>query len=874
LQKALDNEIISRRAEINDIVVDYVQLDRRFRNLEPSKTPELSALQSYTLGDFFSQPGLGWEDLLKQRVVVVLGEPGSGKTWEFRERARDLNETGSLAFFVRLEQLVGGTLEDAVEIGSVEDLQRWKKKRRTNAVFFLDSVDEAKFHRALDFHTAIRRFASSVGAAVQRVVIFLSCRISEWRPATDAAELSAILQALDAPESKAPSTGATLLSRVTSAAGLVTQQITTEKKRTTILTVQLEPLDRKRVAKFATALGIAKHDEFVAAIDTHYAWEFARRPIDVIELANFWSAQRRLGTLSEMLEYTIETNLRPADRDKEGVLSPQLAREGAMTLSAATTFCREFTFEVPDSAFLSPAALDARECLPDTWTKEQVHALLTKPLFDSAAYGRIRFHHRRIAEYLTAKWIEQRVAEGYSTPELRELLFAQTVKGSVVRPAIAPVTAWLCCGAGSWHADVREWTAKSSPEIHFQFGDPSCLPLNYRQRLLDQIVSAFAGRKRVWVSSSPDSLSRLAHPELAGRISAIIQDDSVAIDLRCEMIQLAEVGTLTACLPVLLHRVADSAENLRVKYYAADAIASIGDHKTRRRLAKVARQLFEVPSELCAPLVEAIYPNVAHAEDIHDLLSKTEPVDVHGFGFPYRLKSYFERALTPQLAMGLLRALVDLLITPPWFTTPNHGASISTRFTWVVWPLEPVLKSVLKLPTLTQEETDLAAKVLILMGQVQHHSHLHLLTDGNTELNELTKRHPSVRRSFFWQLVEQLQEQQRYKPRHLRNVFGPDEILNPSQGDFEWLLLDIRERESSDDRQVALSAAFELWVEEGQRWKSRIELERAVANAPVLLSSLHAQLREVRWFRLNVCGIAGSARKLAPGGGGSVSFKP
>src|SRR5207253_10720468 len=116
-----------------------------------------------------------------------------------------------------------------------------------------------------------------------------------------------------------------------SAAALAPFKVEKEKKRTTILTVQLEPLDHTRVTKFATALGIAKHEEFVAAIDKHYAWEFARRPLDVIELATFWSTHRRLGSLSEMLEHTIETNLRPADRDRESVLSPKLAREGAMT---------------------------------------------------------------------------------------------------------------------------------------------------------------------------------------------------------------------------------------------------------------------------------------------------------------------------------------------------------------------------------------------------------------------------------------------------------------------------------------------------------------------------------------------------------------
>jgi hypothetical protein len=470
-------------------VARYVDLDRTFRNLEQGKTPELSALHSYTFGDFFRRPGVRWEDLLKKRLVVVLGEPGSGKTVEFRERARRLNADGQLGFFVRLEQLVADSLEDAVEVGDLPELRRWKASKSGRAAFFLDSVDEAKFHRSTDFHLAIKRFVSSLGMSLSRATIFLSCRISEWQPATDAEELFEVLQVLNTKENKSSflsnlvsKLAAVRLSSISTAPHIRTE--TDTNSRTTIVTVQLEPLSREQVSKFVEVLGLETYNEFLSAIDQHCAWEFARRPIDVIELVNFWTEHRRLGTLSEMLDYAIETSLRPPQRDTHSVLSPQAARDGSMTLGAATSLCREFTFKVPDASFVSPAGLDARQCLPSTWEQEQVRELLSRPLFDSATYGRIRFHHRRVAEFLAAKWISQRVAQGYSTPELRGLLFADTVNGLIARPAMAPVTAWLCCGTESWNGDVRQWTATAAPEIHLLFGDPSCLPLDYRKSVI------------------------------------------------------------------------------------------------------------------------------------------------------------------------------------------------------------------------------------------------------------------------------------------------------------------------------------------------------------------------------------------------------
>src|SRR5260221_14091792 len=58
---------------------------------------------------------LSWDDLLKESRVVVLGEPGSGKTWELRERFRLLAGRGEFAFFIRPDRLVGRELKNTLE---------------------------------------------------------------------------------------------------------------------------------------------------------------------------------------------------------------------------------------------------------------------------------------------------------------------------------------------------------------------------------------------------------------------------------------------------------------------------------------------------------------------------------------------------------------------------------------------------------------------------------------------------------------------------------------------------------------------------------------------------------------------------------------
>jgi hypothetical protein len=60
----------------------FVELNRRFRKLGEDTKSEDAALASYTANIWGKNADYGWDDLLKETRVVILGEPGSGKTWE------------------------------------------------------------------------------------------------------------------------------------------------------------------------------------------------------------------------------------------------------------------------------------------------------------------------------------------------------------------------------------------------------------------------------------------------------------------------------------------------------------------------------------------------------------------------------------------------------------------------------------------------------------------------------------------------------------------------------------------------------------------------------------------------------------------------
>ncbi|HDR9008682.1 hypothetical protein [Burkholderia vietnamiensis] len=122
----------------------------------------------------------GQEDLLKHRLVIVLGEPGSGKSEELKAQRQKRAES----FLLGLERLVN---EPVAHILSEDEMERFRRWQRGDgdALFLLDAVDESKLRHDDDFAYAIERLSKEIGPALSRCRFVVTSRVSEWRAETD-----------------------------------------------------------------------------------------------------------------------------------------------------------------------------------------------------------------------------------------------------------------------------------------------------------------------------------------------------------------------------------------------------------------------------------------------------------------------------------------------------------------------------------------------------------------------------------------------------------------------------------------------------------------------------------------------------------------
>jgi len=266
----------------------YINLDRRFVDFRPGEDLEIIRQTSAILDS--SDKDLTWKDLHSSRCVVVLGEAGTGKTWEFQEETWRLTQRGEFAFFVPLERLLKKPISEAIESADRQRFAEWQKSGK-QAVFFLDSVDETKLREPQAYNQALNGFFHGFDQAqCLRLRLFLSCRNSKWAHDVDDRPLrrSMSLPNDDQVKDKAPS----------------------------LRVAAFAPLDEAAVLKFVAGKGIYGGPEFYQAITRAGAQGFATRPKDVEDLLLYWRDKGTIGSLTQVIRHSLESSLRERRTDQ------------------------------------------------------------------------------------------------------------------------------------------------------------------------------------------------------------------------------------------------------------------------------------------------------------------------------------------------------------------------------------------------------------------------------------------------------------------------------------------------------------------------------------------------------------------------------
>ncbi len=253
-------------------VTKHIDLNRKFWSVEADKgnDPEITR----TMFAFELGKQLSWKDLLGKDRIVILAEPGTGKTEEFRAVTKRLRMDSKPAFFCRIELLQELEIRHSLDIGTTEEFDEWLSGNK-KGYFFLDSVDDARLKSHMAFELALWRFANTIGEKLNRANVFVSCRVSNWRATAD---LSLFLRHLPRLEiltmidNKEASTEEAEQAYIEA---IPTDRLIDSEEKKDHVVFQLAPLNDQQIRHFAAQKGVDDTRDFIDAIERADARIFA-----------------------------------------------------------------------------------------------------------------------------------------------------------------------------------------------------------------------------------------------------------------------------------------------------------------------------------------------------------------------------------------------------------------------------------------------------------------------------------------------------------------------------------------------------------------------------------------------------------------------
>jgi hypothetical protein len=390
---------------------------------------------------------------------------------------------------------------------------------------------------------ALQAIGEAIAGAERRAHVVLSTRYTDWRFRQDLALLKEEL----------PIPGDQSLPPPPSPDELVISTIHRKAPREKdppeeAIVVVMTGLDEARVRQFAAEQNVKNPDSLMGQIHAANLWQFARRPLDLGWLVEFWHRNGRLGNPAEMLETCISERLLESniDRARQDSLDLVRAAQAVERIGAALVFGRQETIAVPHSDIdFAPetSSLDIADVLPD-WSQRDRVVLLERAVFDPATLGRARFHNDNqgiVRGYLTARWLHRLRKSNLSQTRLSELLFAQTYGIDVVKPSVWETAAWLSL----WDKNVAREVARRNPFLLFTAGDPATLPRQTRESLLRQAITRIAAGERA-PTLDFDSLKRFSQPDLADVVRKLWDKHSANDEVRRFLLRIIWLGEIKA----------------------------------------------------------------------------------------------------------------------------------------------------------------------------------------------------------------------------------------------------------------------------------------------------------------------------------------
>lgn len=773
-----------------------IELNRFFVPIPTSENDDRDISEFYSRG---SHSGKTWPQLLKKPRVIILAEAGAGKTIEIKRIALQLAQNNQRSFFIRLED-IKENFEDAFEHGDISTFNSWHNSD-DNGFFFLDSVDEAKLSNERDFQKALRLFAKELGSGQGRAKIFITSRGSAWRPNSDLQFVENIL--------KLPSRGHD------------------EKSFEVFSLADLSPT---QIMSLSRSQGINDVDDFMAEIKSTDSDVFTKRPLDLFDLIDFWKTEHRIGSRTELLENSISKKLTAIEhgRDKCQIPAQELT-DGAQTLAAALTFCKKSGISITDN-YSARNGLPVASVLP-SWTEDKITTLLGRALFEPEIYGTVRFNHKMIREYLTAKWLWAKAEKGgLSQQNLREIFFSRIYDAEVAITLLKPVLAWYVLFDSEFVSTVEQL----APEVFIEGGDPSALEPDTRIRLLERFCDLYGIRGGCYISFDASAILRFSSTNMSVQINKLLHQYYTNKDLRLLLLQIAFNAQTKECNAIAVKFTKDVEVDTYTRTLAVRLLKST---LSSDELKEHALSLLEICSDKSEDILSTVLEEYGEFLPVAAVVKKIIPLASppryrHG-AIELAVERYVNNLPNDSLP-ELLENLFPYVTSPPFL---KEYCAVSTRYEWLFNGVVIALQRMVKAQSISIFNDD----IMELLSRAQSYQHVGGYNHKSESLQTPICQWRKLNAQLFWHDVAKA----RVKRSNQNSVTTKSQNVNRwsqarvhgtfwrfEHSDFNDAVKWIYSRQLPDDKLVAFSLAWQLCKENDTTNQDLDILKAAVSHVP------------------------------------------
>lgn len=818
-------------------------LDNNFRrisrNFHELTDESFNNIDQASILSQFGWPGtFGWDELLKAQRVLIVSEAGTGKTHECRAEQAALWEAGEPVFYFDLAELCRTNLRDLLTAEEEKRFDAWLASQSDIGTIFLDSIDELQLTLG-SFEGALKRLNKTMAGQLGRVRVVITTRPIP-------VDLRLIQQYLPIPEKgEAAASGETFADIAMNRH----RDDKNDKKAAEVAPawryVALMPLSDDQIREMATMQGVTDTAALLKDIRKRNAEEFARRPQDLIELCVDWRDHRRIRTHREQVAHNIEIKLKPrTGRREKAQLTAVKALEGASRLALATLLTRKLTIRhsaEADKGGEPGTALDPEAVLPH-WSSEERETLLERALFGFASYGRVRFHHRSVIEYLAAQQLENMLGQGMPMKAVKRLLFAETPQGlKVVKPSMRPIAAWLAFSQPSIFSEVRD----REPDLLLDYADPESLTPQQRCDALCSYIKHYGMGTWRGLHVPRMQVHRFASIELAPEVLRLWESGIENPEVRELLLELIAAVPLREGADIAYSVVMRGDASVGERMDALEALINLNDPRLESVISSIETDPILWTNSLVNASVQRLFPAYIQADHLCRILSRItvsiDNIDDLDWFWPQAIA---ESEISPSYLEALRDGLTDLV---------TGGIEWSEKWPHIVTPRQHLVAplAAVCLRQLTEgysSEPVVESSVIALRFAGDDYTHKYGRNEPATKLRKALEHSPaSLREAAFWAgdaFTQKLHSEDDPWKRYYEAGYRGAITLNASQ-DASWVLAKLANSENPfAERRMMLTAAIrETWDDNGEWHDHLVGLKGLVADSPKLVECIDEYLK-------------------------------